>query len=43
MLFQTKTGGNNNRTKTPVKNQSYANLTPKVLKKDAIKAESNFK
>lgn len=44
MLFQTKTGGSsNNRSKTPVKSQSYINTTPKVLKKDVSKVESNFK
>lgn len=37
MLFQTKTGGNKDRSKTPVKNQSYLNSTPKVLKKDMSK------
>ena len=43
MLFQTKTGGTNNRSKTPVKSQSFINSTPKVLKKEMSRIESNFK
>jgi hypothetical protein len=43
MLFQSKTGGNNNRSKTPVKNTSYLNTTPKVLKKEGTKGDTAFK
>lgn len=43
MLFQTKTSTNNNRSKTPTKNSSFLNSTPKIIKKEGSKIDTNYK